>query len=212
MPNSKAEKIGKKACTIKKILTNGQVIRLLIALVMLLCVMGIIFIDNTITRNLRAGLKKALTYDMSMGGMISEIGDIVGDKKDIETPNDGKPVGGSVDVIDPLVMPAKNHLRAIYNLDTNELKIQCSNILSVLAMAQGKVKQVIKAEDGTYSIEIEHPANMTSIYKNLGMVYVKQGDTVKGKQLIAAANTADSAFYVALFDNGEPQNPIDYME
>lgn len=87
---------------------------------------------------------------------------------------------------------------------------------SIVAAMDGQVMLVVKtAEDGVL-VQIQHEQNFISVYKHCGTPRKKEGDRVKGGEVIALAGTEDEGKHVShvhfeLWHEGTPIDPAKYV-
>ena len=72
---------------------------------------------------------------------------------------------------------------------------------SVYAPYAGTVQSIVQAEDGTYTLEIEHTTSFTSVLSGLTNVYCAAGDTVYATLPVGYSDGA-AAVSVAMYDSG----------
>ena len=90
---------------------------------------------------------------------------------------------------------------------------------SVVSVWDGIVKKVYKDNFWGYCIEIEHPGNIISVYKNLEKkILVKEGDGISKGQAIATVGDSavvekrdEEHLHFELWVNGETINPQSYI-
>ena len=87
---------------------------------------------------------------------------------------------------------------------------------SVLAALDGTVMLVVQTADSGVLIQIQHEQNFISIYKHCGPSRKKEGDQVKGGEVIALAGTSDEGKHVShvhfeLWHDGTPIDPAKYV-
>lgn len=87
---------------------------------------------------------------------------------------------------------------------------------SIVAVMDGKVMTVVQTADKGFLIQIQHEQNFISIYKHCGMPRKKEGDRVKGGEVIALAGTEDEGKHVSyvhfeLWHEGTPIDPAKYV-
>ena len=90
---------------------------------------------------------------------------------------------------------------------------------SVISVWDGTVKKVYKDNFWGYCVEIEHPGNIVSVYKNLEKkILVKEGDSVSKGQAIATVGESavvekrdEEHLHFELWVNGETINPESYI-
>ena len=72
---------------------------------------------------------------------------------------------------------------------------------SVYSPCNGKVLDVIKSEDGLYTVKIGHTDSFTTEISNLSTVYAKKGETVFSN-IPVGYTKGESAVSVSMFDRG----------
>lgn len=87
---------------------------------------------------------------------------------------------------------------------------------SIVAVMDGKVMMVEQTADKGFLIQIQHEQNFISIYKHCGTPRKKEGDRVKGGEVIALAGTEDEGKHVSyvhfeLWHEGTPIDPAKYV-
>lgn len=87
---------------------------------------------------------------------------------------------------------------------------------SIVAVMDGKVMMVVQTADKGFLIQIQHEQNFISIYKHCGTPRKKEGDRVKGGEVIALAGTEDEGKHVSyvhfeLWHEGTPIDPAKYV-
>ncbi|WP_443681161.1 M23 family metallopeptidase, partial [Phocaeicola plebeius] len=87
---------------------------------------------------------------------------------------------------------------------------------SVLAALDGTVMLVVQTADSGVLIQIQHEQNFISVYKHCGPSRKKEGDQVKGGEVIALAGTSDEGKHVShvhfeLWHDGTPIDPAKYV-
>lgn len=87
---------------------------------------------------------------------------------------------------------------------------------SIVAVMDGKVMLVEQTADKGFLIQIQHEQNFISIYKHCGAPRKKEGDRVKGGEVIALAGTEDEGKHVSyvhfeLWHEGTPIDPAKYV-
>lgn len=87
---------------------------------------------------------------------------------------------------------------------------------SIVAAMDGKVMMVVQTADKGVLIQIQHEQNFISIYKHCGTARKKEGDRVKGGEVIALAGTSDEGKHVSyvhfeLWHEGTPIDPAKYV-
>lgn len=87
---------------------------------------------------------------------------------------------------------------------------------SIVAVMDGKVMTVVQTADKGFLIQIQHEQNFISIYKHCGAPRKKEGDRVKGGEVIALAGTEDEGKHVSyvhfeLWHEGTPIDPAKYV-
>ncbi len=87
---------------------------------------------------------------------------------------------------------------------------------SIVAAMDGKVMMVEQTADKGFLIQIQHEQNFISIYKHCGAPRKKEGDRVKGGEVIALAGTEDEGKHVSyvhfeLWHEGTPIDPAKYV-
>lgn len=87
---------------------------------------------------------------------------------------------------------------------------------SIVAVMDGKVMMVEQTADKGFLIQIQHEQNFISIYKHCGAPRKKEGDRVKGGEVIALAGTEDEGKHVSyvhfeLWHEGTPIDPAKYV-
>ncbi len=87
---------------------------------------------------------------------------------------------------------------------------------SIVAAMDGKVMTVVQTADKGFLIQIQHEQNFISIYKHCGTPRKKEGDRVKGGEVIALAGTEDEGKHVSyvhfeLWHEGTPIDPAKYV-
>lgn len=87
---------------------------------------------------------------------------------------------------------------------------------SIVAAMDGKVMMVVQTADKGFLIQIQHEQNFISIYKHCGTPRKKEGDRVKGGEVIALAGTEDEGKHVSyvhfeLWHEGTPIDPAKYV-
>jgi len=83
---------------------------------------------------------------------------------------------------------------------------------SVMAAAEGKVLAIGKMPDGSFAVTLDHGGGWESVYSNLAMIKVYQGQTViKGVIVGESGNwgcaTGDASFHFAVLHKKEPVDP-----
>ena len=84
--------------------------------------------------------------------------------------------GREFDEFSPVICMGDN-----YNLSVENGVITFAGEGSVYSACDGVVQNVVKGQDGTYSLEISHSQNFKSVISGIERVYVGVGDTVKSK-------------------------------
>ena len=107
--------------------------------------------------------------------------------------------------------PADGVLQSAYGEDGREnVVFQCEANASIKAVADGRVqKRGVHPVYGNY-LMIEHAAQTTSIYYNLGYSVLEQGATVKGGDVIGTLKD-DGRLVFELRISGVAQNPMRYL-
>ena len=87
---------------------------------------------------------------------------------------------------------------------------------SIVAVMDGKVMMVEQTADKGFLIQIQHEQNFISIYKHCGTPRKKEGDRVKGGEVIALAGTEDEGKHVSyvhfeLWHEGTSIDPAKYV-
>lgn len=87
---------------------------------------------------------------------------------------------------------------------------------SIVAVMDGKVMMVEQTADKGFLIQIQHEQSFISIYKHCGTPRKKEGDRVKGGEVIALAGTEDEGKHVSyvhfeLWHEGTPIDPAKYV-
>lgn len=87
---------------------------------------------------------------------------------------------------------------------------------SIVTVMDGKVMMVEQTADKGFLIQIQHEQNFISIYKHCGTPRKKEGDRVKGGEVIALAGTEDEGKHVSyvhfeLWHEGTPIDPAKYV-
>ena len=87
---------------------------------------------------------------------------------------------------------------------------------SIVAAMDGKVMMVVQTADKGFLIQIQHEQNFISVYKHCGTPRKKEGDRVKGGEVIALAGTEDEGKHVSyvhfeLWHDGTPIDPAKYV-
>ena len=87
---------------------------------------------------------------------------------------------------------------------------------SIVAVMDGKVMTVVQTADKGFLIQIQHEQNFISIYKHCGTPRKKEGDRVKGGEVIALAGTEDEGKHVSyvhfvLWLEGTRSDPAKYV-
>lgn len=87
---------------------------------------------------------------------------------------------------------------------------------SIVAAMDGKVMMVVQTVDKGFLIQIQHEQNFISVYKHCGTPRKKEGDRVKGGEVIALAGTEDEGKHVSyvhfeLWHEGTPIDPAKYV-
>ncbi len=80
----------------------------------------------------------------------------------------------------------------------------------VEAIAGGVVMMSLWTTEGGYIVQILHPHNMISVYKNLGSTPVKKGDMVKSGEVIGYSD-ASLDFEFEIWEDGKAINPENYI-
>ena len=80
----------------------------------------------------------------------------------------------------------------------------------------GTVMLVVQTADSGVLIQIQHEQNFISVYKHCGPSRKKEGDQVKGGEVIALAGTSDEGKHVShvhfeLWHDGTPIDPAKYV-
>ncbi len=115
-----------------------------------------------------------------------------------------RPVEGSV--VEPF-SPADGHHGVVISVE---------NIQQVAAVQDGTVVLCIWEPDG-YTMQIQHSANLLSVYRGLGQAHKEVGSRVKGGQAIGATWNEDTAagnatnIEVELWYDGTPIDPEKYI-
>ncbi len=86
----------------------------------------------------------------------------------------------------------------------------------ILSILDGTVVSAYWSVSTGYSLQIQHPNNMISIYKHLSDIIVKEGSHIKAGQPIAnVGNTGELStgphLHFELWFNGKPINPEEYI-
>lgn len=87
---------------------------------------------------------------------------------------------------------------------------------SIVAAMDGKVMLVVQTTDNGVLIQVQHEQNFISIYRHCGTARKKEGDRVKGGEVIALAGASDSGKQVShvhfeLWHEGTPIDPAKYV-
>lgn len=87
---------------------------------------------------------------------------------------------------------------------------------SIVAAMDGTVMLVVQTPGKGFLIQIQHEQNFISIYKHCGTPRKKEGDRVKGGEVIALAGTEDEGRHVShvhfeLWHEGAPIDPAKYV-
>lgn len=94
--------------------------------------------------------------------------------------------------------------------DTSEsLLIRGGRTMPVCAVYRGTVVSVT-AHDGRYDVVIQHPNDFVSTFSGLGEVFASAGQRVLGGQAVGQT-AADGMFSFALWHNGTPLDPREYI-
>lgn len=97
------------------------------------------------------------------------------------------------------------------------IDIAPSSDVAVFAVLQGIVIESNYTIENGYSIILQHPRGILSVYKHCENPIVKEGQKVRQGEQIAVygnsgENTSGPHLHFELWQNGEPLNPTDYIE
>lgn len=86
----------------------------------------------------------------------------------------------------------------------------------ILSVLEGTVVSAYWSVSTGYSLQIQHPNNLISIFKHLSDIVVKEGSQIKAGQSIAnVGNTGELStgphLHFELWYNGQPINPEEYI-
>ncbi len=95
----------------------------------------------------------------------------------------------------------------VSSLSDAELSLSTAGVLSftdachVYPAADGEVSEVLKNEDGTYTLKVRHSDTFTGITSGLNQVYYAVGDEVKSNVPVGYS-TGEQAVQVTMYSNG----------
>lgn len=92
-------------------------------------------------------------------------------------------------------------------VSVNEGIMSFSNSGSLYSPCDGKITSVLKAEDGTYTLEITHSENFKTVFTGLNFAYASVGDSVYSN--LPVGYVAGDGAKMCFFD-GENQTITDY--
>lgn len=180
---------------------ESRVARVCIALVFLLIVVGVFFIDASLTQSIKEGMFGAFSYDM----YIPEAGQKA---QELFSGQHDQSVSGNVNVLTSLKKPLKNPT-VLKNFDEtgDMVQLQAGQLLSVYSVSAGKV---LKADANI--IEIEHEDGLISSYGGCAFKYKEIGDEVKAGEMIGSLGAEKSMLYFGLKKDGEYVDPAKYID
>ena len=123
------------------------------------------------------------------------------------------------DIVPNLFVPLKGVI--VNGFDKSQrhfgIDIAPSSDVAVFAVLQGIVIESNYTIDNGYSIILQHPQGILSVYKHCENPIVKEGQKVRQGEQIAVygnsgENTSGPHLHFELWQNGEPLNPTDYIE
>lgn len=130
--------------------------------------------------------------------------------------NEGQPVGR---VVGGLVTPVEGILTEGFNIEEGRLgvRVAVQAGAGVAAVAEGTVVLSLWSPDTGYIVQIQHPDNQLSIYRNLAQSLVTPGQTVRGGEAIGYAVAPDApeesnrVVEFELWNDGKPVDPERYI-
>lgn len=130
--------------------------------------------------------------------------------------NEGQPVGR---VVGGLVTPVEGILTERFNIEEGRLgvRVAVQAGAGVAAVAEGTVVLSLWSPDTGYIVQIQHPDNQLSIYRNLAQSLVTPGQTVRGGEPIGYAVAPDApeesnrVVEFELWNDGKPVDPERYI-
>ncbi len=105
----------------------------------------------------------------------------------------------------------------VSELSDAKLQLSDSGVLSftdeccVYPAANGKVSELTKAEDGSYTLKISYTDTFTSVMQGLNVVYYEVGDEVKANVPVAFSK-GEQAVQVTMYSEGELLNCFQLTE
>ncbi len=180
---------------------EGRIARLCIAVVFLLIVAGVFFIDTSLTRSIKEGMLGAFSYDMEIPEAGQKAQELFSGEK-------GQSVSGGANVLTSLKKPLKNPTVLKSFEDTGStVQLQAGQLLSVYAVSAGRV---VKAENNL--IEIEHEDGLISSYGGCASKYIKAGDEVKAGEMIGLLSVETPVLDFGLKKDGKYVEPAQYID
>lgn len=130
--------------------------------------------------------------------------------------NEGQPVDR---VVGGMVTPVEGIVTGRFNIEEGHLGVQVAvqTGAGVTAVAGGTVVLSLWSPDTGYVVQIQHPDNRLSIYRNLAQSLVTPGQTVRGGEAIGYAVSPDApaednrVVEFELWNDGKPVDPERYI-
>ncbi len=118
-----------------------------------------------------------------------------------------------------MVTPVEGILTEGFDIKQGRLgvRIAAASGAGVAAIGNGTVVLSLWTPDEGYVVQVQHPDNLLSVYKNLSQSLVAAGQTVRSSEVIgyAAAPEADGSetrlFEFELWNDGKPVDPEGYI-
>lgn len=130
--------------------------------------------------------------------------------------DEGKPVG---QVVRGMVTPVEGILTDRFNIEEGRMgvRIAVQAGAGVAAVAEGTVVMSLWSPDNGYIVQIQHPDNQLTIYRNLAQSLVTPGQTVRGGEAIGYAVASDApaekdrVVEFEMWVDGKPVDPERYI-
>lgn len=106
--------------------------------------------------------------------------------------------------------------RSYYKVHHNGIDILAPKGTKILALADGVIKEAKYSQEYGNYIIIKNDAEYETLYAHLDKINVKEGETIlQGKEIGTVGvtgNTTGPHLHLELHYNGEPVNPLDYID
>lgn len=118
-----------------------------------------------------------------------------------------------------MVTPVEGILTEGFDIKQGRLgvRIAAAAGAGVAAIGNGTVVLSLWTPDDGYVVQIQHPDNLLSVYRNLSQSLVASGQTVRSSEVIGYAATPDAGgsetrlFEFELWNDGKPVDPEGYI-